>query len=569
MNGESKPKIDPISFITKNSVLKKYISVFLALAILNLVSGCSYYKVKPLKLESNEQMATHIRDFNNAEKYFVLHANGYSYQLINPLVIEETLELSGTVQNLTSPHLHKEYQESGRTYRYKDYNTPVLDEIHLYLSDETKLILNEKVFLPISEINEIAYNKMNFGRTIADATLTTIGSFVVIMLIVAALKSSCPFVYVKDGDNYVFSGELYPGNIIKNAQQTDFLKLPDISLDNTTFTLQITNELLEVQHTDLAQLIVVDHPKNTQAYNTSGGEIYLATNPIAPIEVIVDGQTSGLNPVLKTDGDKYLFDSKINTTDSKRAVVLKFNKSKEQKKANLLLTLKNSMWLDYVWGKFNSKFGMYYPEFQKKQQEATALETKAWIRSQHIPLTVSVKINGEWQVVNEIQSVGPLQNREVLIPLDLVEPYQEIVEVKLETGFMFWELDYAAIDFSNYSTVKQQVLSPVNAITQDGKDVNELLSELDDNYFTQENLGDLVTLTYEMPDTRENSKRTVFFKNKGYYTYIRDYSGIPDFQSLLKFRKPEAFTKFSENEYHNMIAPFTKGNDFYTSTNEK
>ncbi len=61
-------------------------------------------------------------------------------------------------------------------------------------------------------------------------------------------------------EEYVFSGELYPGNILKNAQQTDYLPLPSLKEADGVYKIQITNELLEIQHTDLAELLVVAIP---------------------------------------------------------------------------------------------------------------------------------------------------------------------------------------------------------------------------------------------------------------------------------------------------------------------
>ena len=109
------------------------------------------------------------------------------------------------------------------------------------------------------------------------------GALVLILAIYAALKSSCPFIYVSNGEEYVFSGELYPGNIIKNAQETDYLPLPALQETDGKLNIRITNELLEIQHTDLAQLMEVSHPKNTRALADKKGQILLYSNLESPV----------------------------------------------------------------------------------------------------------------------------------------------------------------------------------------------------------------------------------------------------------------------------------------------
>ena len=362
---------------------KKYTSIILSIAILHLSMACSYYKVKPVKIENDNQLITQIREFNNTNKYFVLHKNGASYHFVDPVVNESTLELTGEVKNLTSAHLHKKYPETGKSYRYRVEKADPLNEIHIYVNNEIHIVLDEKLTIPFSAIDEFAYNNGNIGKSIGNIALGSLGTFVVIMVVYAALKSSCPFVYSKEGDNYVFVGELYPGNIIKNAQRTDYLKLPSPESKNPKYTLQITNELLEIQHTDLAQLIVVEHEKSTQAFNDTEGRIHLIQNPEPPLEIVIDGQKGDLEPLYEKDGDKLLFDTPISTNNSKRTIELTFKKPKHIKDGKLLLTIKNSLWLDYVWGRFNSRFGGYYNTFQKRQQQATREETVSWIKSQN------------------------------------------------------------------------------------------------------------------------------------------------------------------------------------------
>ncbi len=509
-----------------------------------------------------KETAQQIKAFNEADKYIILHKNNTSLHLANPIVNEDNLELSGTVTLLADGHTAERIVETGKSYRYKRKETAPLNEVHIFLKEGEPLSLSSTV-IPINEIQKIGIVNNDGGMTFINAALGTIGAFALLLALVALLKSSCPFVYVSNGQEFVFSGELYPGNIIKNAQQTDYLPLPALQHIDGVYKIQITNELLEIQHTDLAQLMVVSHPRNTKALTDKNGKVLLFQKLQNPVKSISDSSFEDIQPGLAIDGNSYTFDSPVSSTDSRRNVVFTFNKPAKAQEAKLFITAKNSLWLDYAFGKFNQKFGNYYNTFQEKQQETTAKEALAWVQEQNIPLTVSIKKKGVWQEVEYLSSVGPLSYRDLGIQLELEGIDEEVVEVKLETGYRFWEVDYVGIDYSENLPYEVAVLNPELAITGTGQVVTNLLSSQDDQYLTQEQVGDKVEITYRTTSVMEDVEYSYILKNRGYYTYIRDYEGIPDFAELQKFRDPNTFTRFSENEYHRILKAFQSKKESY------
>ena len=52
-------------------------------------------------------------------------------------------------------------------------------------------------------------------------------------------------------------------------------------------------------------------------------------------------------------------------------VVMKFNKPAGVSKGKLLLTLKNSYWLDLLYGELAKGFGTYYASYMKEQKNQT------------------------------------------------------------------------------------------------------------------------------------------------------------------------------------------------------
>jgi hypothetical protein len=64
-------------------------------------------------------------------------------------------------------------------------------------------------------------------------------------------------------------------------------------------------------------------------------------------------------------------------------------------------------------------YGMYYPQFVKKQQQRPATQLQLWMKAQKIPLTVSLLTNNGWQMLEEIYPVGPLSFRKTVTNIDL------------------------------------------------------------------------------------------------------------------------------------------------------
>ena len=87
-----------------------------------------------------------------------------------------------------------------------------------------------------------------------------------------------------------------------------------------------------------------------------------------------------------------------------------------------------------------------------------------------MPLEVSVKTTKGWQKITDITTIGPVATRKVVVPIDLTDT-NVLYEIRLSSGFMFWEIDYAAIDFSEDKNFPIETVSPFIATDETGKNV--------------------------------------------------------------------------------------------------
>jgi len=162
-------------------------------------------------------------------------------------------------------------------------------------------------------------------------------------------------------------------------------------------------------------------------------------------------------------------------------------------------------------------------------------------------------VNGKWQFVDYFNVIGPVAEKDVVMPIDISKLDSDTIELKLDFGFLFWEIDYAGLDFAPQEYVYQTVVPLISAKDQDGRDVTASLTGDDKDYFSMDRVGNEALLRYAMPETRSDMQRSVFLHSKGHYEVIRDPRGKPDLAYLKGFRKPGRFGEFSKEIYLEML----------------
>jgi hypothetical protein len=118
---------------------------------------------------------------------------------------------------------------------------------------------------------------------------------------------------------------------------------------------------------------------------------------------------------------------------------------------------------------------------------------------------------------------------------------------------MFWQLDYAAMDFTGNLPVHTTLLKPSNAIDERGKDVLSILYNDDNQRLEQLEIGNEAIVKYDIPKENafinNDSEQTICLHSKGYYEKIVDYKGKPDWAQLKPLKHAHSFSGFSLNEY--------------------
>ena len=175
-----------------------------------------------------------------------------------------------------------------------------------------------------------------------------------------------------------------------------------------------------------------------------------------------------------------------------------------------------------------------------------------WKLDQGIVLSVYVKKDGEWVFVDYFNEPGPLQSRAAVMEIDLSHLPPGDLEIKLESGFLFWEIDSVGVDYTPNIACTGTVVPLEAGVNQDLENISSLLRLDDSGYYTQTSIGEYAELRFATPPQNENLTRTVFLHSKGYYEMLRQFQGESDLTKLNSFREPLAFPRFGLDLFHQM-----------------
>ena len=536
--------------------LKKTRNGSLLFFIIGLFSCHNFYKATSPKYKNEAEKVSTVDSLRLTSRYFILRNGSEAFYIKTPVLSADQKTLECTLDNISPLHFRHLTAGLGGNMRYRkndvgDYS--VLNEVHFYISPDSNAVLG-KYSLRLDKVQKIEIiekdNKRTTSSYVIGAVGVTLGAITVVTIIALAVKSSCPFVSAYNNNEFVLQGEIYGGAIYPQMARHDYIPLKMSPLADGSLQLKITNELKERQYTDMAKLMVITHSINTKVFTDETGTLYSISNPQSPVSAILGNNKNVLSSISRAGDNEILYLDDSTQADANNEVLMQFKKPAIVAKGKLVLSLKNSYFLDLLYGELAKGFGTYYAKYMEKQHSKPLAELLKWTKEQQMPLEVAVKTNTGWKIQTDITTIGPLANRTVVVPVDLPVG-EEITAIKLSAGFMFWEIDYAALDFSDDQSFTVQHLSPEKATDELGQNVLPQLQKEDAVYLEQPAIGNAATLIYNIAPNLDNTKtRSYILHAKGYYEHIRDFKNKPDVAFLKQFTKPNAFPLYGMKLYN-------------------
>ena len=462
-------------------------------------------------------------------KYYYIHGQNTSYQITGTSLSDGVL--SGRIAGVT------ETPEKGQV-------------IHIYVAPDSAVRVNGDVIsISSANIAKMEIADIDVGRTLFAAAGVAYGVMMIVAIIVLLTKEmSCPFVYSETGTDISMEGEIYSGATAVPIERDDYLRLKSIKPVDEMYSIRITNEVKEIQNTNLAELLVFDHPRDVEVLVDKYGIAHSVKDIRQPVIASNAYGRSLKGELSNCDNARYF--SEIRNDDLLLDTInLSFDRPQNSSRAKLVISAKNTMWLDYMFGRLSDMFGNRYDEWVRIRNKRSREYLQQWSLDQGIPLAVYLETATGLEFVDYFNVPGPARDKRDILNIDLSGVTGDRVNLKLVSGVMFWDFDYAGMDFSEDIKMARTSVPLNNAADETGKDVASLLLRDDDRYLVQPDLNNEARLNFKVPPQAPGTERSVFLHSKGNYQPVRDAGGKPDMDLLVSMRRPGMFIRFTKDHF--------------------
>lgn len=529
-----------IKVIRKN--LRLLLAIITIFSLVWAIPSCMFFYTME-KYDNTQESYKKMKKYNRKNYRFVLNT-GDSLLGLKDVVLDENL-ITGNKRELNDTEVYylEKVNDEKRTSRYKYRDASYIYQVQIFVKKYQQK--NNSI-----EIKEEDIFKVNvYNKNIGLSTITNIGTGALItvssMAIFLAIACNCPHVYTFDGATYNYTNTLFTGAISPKIERSDYKIMPDYFPDSDNYKFIIKNEENELQYTNLVELVVVEHDKNINVYSDQDGSIYTISKPIKPLSAIDDNSKDLLNLTAYNDQESFTF-NKTGENDFSH-LYASFEVPPQRNNAKLILKVKNSEWGSFVYNRFTQKFGWYYDNWVKNNQKKSREEMEQRIKEQGIPLVVSVKVNDEWVDIEEIDVVGGISYNTLSVPIDKSYLRNNTLEVRLRSGFMFWKLDYIAMDFSAPKEIDIKYLKPFVALGKHDIDYIKQIGSDDDQYMELEQIEHSAYIEFVDLPVNQNMERTILLHSKGYYVPQTKIKGKFELRNLVRFRNEAELSRYSKS----------------------
>ena len=115
------------------------------------------------------------------------------------------------------------------------------------------------------------------------------------------------------------------------------------------------------------------------------------------------------------------------------------------------------------------------------------------------------------------------------------------------------------MDYSPDEPIETKYATPSFAEFNAHNVSNGALNNDDSQYVIQNNVGDVLDLRFATQFSSD-VETMVFLEVSGYYTHIRDFKTLPEFEKLETFRNSGRLSEFSRELFNNYTAPILAKN---------
>jgi hypothetical protein len=413
------------------------------------------------------------------------------------------------------------------------------------------------IHLELDQILFARVTRVDAGKLVLAILGGIAAAVVVVGVIVAATKESCPFVYSFDGSQYRFDAEPLGGATTKALARTDYSKLKYLWPVQGEYRLLVRNEVAETQYIDAMSLAVVDHDPSDSIVADGSGGFYAVHAPLPPFLVTDEDGRKFTKVVSAIDGIPWQTDM---TRYRERLPSVKhhtltffFPKPKGAKRAQLIAHVGTTLWgsgmIRTLYELYGKDVDAYHEKLDRGGKEL--YDMLAYMgREELFTLKVYVGKQGTWVERGTLSGGGPYVYETQAIPLSVSSIAEDTLAIQVRPPLGFWSIDYMGIVYDDERHAESQTVEALSAIDQDGNTLMEELQARDNQCCVMSTRSQTATLRFPVPPQCAGTARTVFLKSSGYYRLHLPKDHPADTAALEQLAStPGAVVDFSLERY--------------------
>lgn len=406
--------------------------------------------------------------------------------------------------------------------------------------------------VPLTDVSRLWFERttFSFGKTV----LLTVGVVVGTFALLLAMKDSCPFVYAWDGSRFQFDAEPLGGATSFGLQRDELSELEHLKSDANEYRLLVRNEVEETQHLDLLELMVVDHPPATRVVADFSGNLH-SVGAAAPPRTARDGAGRDLLPWLRAR-DGVIWEPRA-VRDAReglrREVILEFDKPAGARSVKLVANVATGMWggamIKEMLALRGRELGLFYAALDSDPSAVKGLEE--WnLREELYVVKVDVAVGSSWATRGLVHGGGPLLSEDRVVMLNVSDVPGDRVRIRLRPPAGFWAFNAFGLDATPDTQLSVAHVAPSQAIDNEGRDLQSVLSAPDGATYDQPEMGDEARLTFHAPPAVPNRERTIFLHTRGWYRIHIDDIGEPNREILRRISDiPDGAATFAADRF--------------------
>ncbi|MCB0726891.1 MAG: hypothetical protein KDD00_05470 [Ignavibacteriae bacterium] len=385
--------------------------------------------------------------------------------------------------------------------------------------------------------------------------------------------SSCPLVFLFDGENYVFDSEPISGVICENMKRTDLSKLESLKPSEGKFKLHIKNQPGEKEMLDEVKLVSVSHPENSFVTTSPEGQFFNYKNIIKP-QSVTDENGKDVTVFFNEKDDvrwqtQMAFDTSFSSGSERHKLKFRFPKPKGAGRALIFVNCGTAYWgahmIKHMLNLKGDKVEDWYGSLFSADKEIRKL-IEFLSKEELFMLKVNLHEDDQYKVKTLIPAGGPLMDEDRVIRLPIENVTGDYIEFILNPPAGFWKIDQIGIIY-DYELIEEKnikVLDAIYAVDQDGRDLINMISTKDKIYYDMPDEGNYSNVEFNVPQDFDRSVNEIFIRTTGYYEIYTNKNNREQ-KALIEdiMNTPGKIIQYSMSQYKQNMNRFTENLNLY------